>query len=78
MPRKRTMPDFRRCLKSWEDLPLFLKPSELAVFLGCSEQAIRKQCVAGTLPAFKIDQWNWRIHRDKVKQHYDNLLHGAS
>ena len=78
MARKRIMPDFKRCLKSWEDLPLFLKPSELAMFLGCSEQAIRKQCVSGTLPAFKIDQKNWRIHRDKVKQHYDNLMQGAS
>lgn len=78
MPRKRMMPDFRRCLKSWEDLPLFLKPSELAVFLGCSEQAIRKQCVSGTLPAFKIDQKNWRINRDLVRKHYEDLMKGAS
>lgn len=78
MARKRIMPDFRRCLKSWEELPLFLKPSELAFFLGCSEQAIRKQCVVGTLPAFKIGQKNWRINRDLVRKQYEDLMKGAS
>ncbi len=78
MSKKRMMPDFRRCLKTWEDFPLFLKPSELALFLGCSEQSIRKQCADGTLPAFKIDQKNWRINRDLARTYYEDLMKKTS
>ena len=52
----------RPVLTSWDSIPIVLDIGYAAMVLGVSIETVRKACVAGTLPAFKINDL-WRINK---------------
>lgn len=51
--------------KSFQDLPLFMTPKQLAEIMGEHEGSIRRGIAEGRIPADKVNG-RWRICRDLV------------
>lgn len=50
---------------SWENVPVIIDVGLVAQILGVSDETIRKACVTGELPAFKINKM-WRIKKSDL------------
>ena len=46
----------------------FYTVDEAATLLGCHPNTIRNRIKDGTLPAFKMGRWVWRIAGDDIKR----------
>lgn len=53
--------------RNWEQMPVVLRPDEVAVLLGENVQTIRKFAREGTIPGAKIGK-KWYFERDTVKK----------
>ena len=54
----------------WDDIPLYLQPSEVALLLGLHEAQVRAMCRQGLLPAIKLGKL-WRFERDRLRLFLD-------
>ncbi len=46
----------------------FYTVDEAAALLGCHPNTIRNRIKDGSLPAFKVGKWVWRISGDDIKR----------
>lgn len=49
----------------WNNIPVLLTLQEASVLLQVTPECLRKQCIAGTLPAIRIGK-SWRVDRDAL------------
>ena len=55
---------------SWEDVPIVLDISTVAIILGMPYETVRKYVVKGVIPASKIGSL-WRITKDSLMTYLD-------
>ena len=55
----------RMLVMSWDEVPVVVDLPYIAYILGVSKEQVRKYCLSGVLPAFKLDK-TWRINKQDL------------
>lgn len=56
----------KKCVYSWDEIPLVVDPAYIAMLLGCTNDLICKLLRAGKIKGFKVGDM-WRVKRDDLK-----------
>lgn len=55
-------------ITSWEQVPLILDLTQIAMLLGLDSETVRRKCVSGEIPAKKIGKF-WRAEKNEIRRY---------
>ena len=54
---------------SWNDVPALIDLEQASILLGLNIESVRRYCVTGDIPAFRIGK-QWRIDKQKLMKKF--------